>query len=102
MHGRRSDKSCNILGKEQLSIVSKYTIGDKINKSFTKFVEISSVSVGSISAASLAQLSRVGIILRKLVIHGYDGASTKAGHMSGVQKRIRDKHLRVIFVHCAT
>ena len=33
---------------------------------------------------------------------GYDGASTMAGHLSGVQKRIRDKYPRAIFVHCAS
>ena len=72
-----------------------------MNESFTGFVEMSSVSAESISAAILAHLSRIGVDLRKLVGQGYDGASTMAGHVSGVQKRIRKKYSRAIFVHCA-
>ena len=96
-----ADESCDISGKEQLSIVLRYTKGDKVNESFTGFVEMSSVSAESISAAILAHLSRIGVDLRKLVGQGYDGASTMAGHVSGVQKRIRKKYPRAIFVHCA-
>ena len=96
-----ADESYDILGKEQLSIVLRYTRGDKVNESFTGFVEMSSVSTESISAAILAHLSRIGVDLRKLVGQGYDGASTMAGHVSGVQKRIRKKYPRAIFVHCA-
>ena len=43
-----ADESCDISGKEQLSIVSRYTRGDKVNESFTGFVEMSSVSAKSI------------------------------------------------------
>ena len=96
-----ADESCDISGKEQLSIVLRYTKDDKVNESFTGFVAISSVSAESISAAILAYLSRIGVDLRKLVGQGYDGASTMAGYVSGVQKRIRKKYPRAIFVHCA-
>ena len=69
-----ANESCDILGKKQLSIVSRYTRGDKVNESFTGFVEMSSVSAESISAAILAHLSRIGVDLRKRVGLGYDGA----------------------------
>ena len=96
-----ADESCDISGKEQLSIVLRHTKGDKVNESFTGFVEMSSVSAESISAAILAHLSGVGVDLRLLVGQGYDGASIMAGHVSGVQKRIRERYPRAIFVHCA-
>ena len=96
-----ADESCDISGKKQLSIVLKYTKGEKVNESFTGFVEISSVSAELISAAVLAHLSRIGVDLPKLVGQGYDGASTVTGHVSGVQKRIRKKYPSAIFVHCA-
>ena len=76
-----TDEFCDISGKEQLSIVLRYIRGDKVNESFTRFVE---VSAESISAAILAHLSRIGVDLRKLAGQSYDGASTMAGHMSGV------------------
>ena len=72
-----------------------------MNESFTGLVEMTSVSAESISAAILAHLSRIGVDLRKLVGQSYDGASIVAGHVSGVQKRIRKKHPPAIFVHCA-
>ena len=39
-----ADESCNISGKEQLSIVLRYMIGSKVHESFTGFVEMDSVS----------------------------------------------------------
>ena len=62
---------------------------------------MSSVSAESISAAIRAHLSRIGVDLRKLVGQGYDGPSTMASHVSGVQKRICKKYPPTIFVHCA-
>ena len=35
------DKSCDILRKEQLSIVLRYTTGDKVNEGLTGFVKMS-------------------------------------------------------------
>ena len=58
-----ADKSCDISGKEQLSIVLRDIRSDKANESFTGFVEMSSVSAESISAAILAHLSRIGVDL---------------------------------------
>ena len=34
-----ADESCDISGKKQLSIVLRYTKGDKVNESFTGFVK---------------------------------------------------------------
>ena len=97
-----TDESCNISGKEQLSIVLRYIIGSKVHESFTGFVEMDLLSAESISTSILARPSKIGVDFQKLVGQGYDGASTMAGHLSGVQKRIRDKYPRAIFVHCAS
>ena len=61
-----------------------------------------SLSAESILTSILTHLSKIGVDFQKLVGQGYDGASTMAGHLSGVQKRIRDKYPRAIFVHCAS
>ena len=71
-----ANESCDISGKKQLRIVLRYTKGEKVNESFTGFVDMSLVSAESISAAVLAHLSRIGVDLQKLVGQGYDGAST--------------------------
>ena len=58
-----ADESCDISGKEQLSIVLRHTKDDKVNESFTGLVEMPSVSAESISAVILAHLSRIGVDL---------------------------------------
>ncbi|XP_077972730.1 52 kDa repressor of the inhibitor of the protein kinase-like [Styela clava] len=97
-----ADESCDISGKEQLSIVFRNVKGGEVCERFTGLVEMDSVSVESISSNILTHLSGIGVDLQKLVGQGYDGATTMAGHVSGVQKRIRDKYPRAIFVHCAS
>ena len=77
-------------------------IGSKVHESFTEFIEMDSLSAESISTTILAHLSKIGVDFQKLVGQGYDGASTMAGHLSGVQTCIRDKYPRAIFVHCAS
>jgi len=37
---------------------------------------------------------------QKLVNQCYDGASVMSGHISGVQKRIRDQIDTALYVHC--
>ena len=61
-----------------------------------------SLSAESISTSILAYLSKIGVDFQKLIGQGYDGASTMAVHLTGVQKRICDKYPRAIFVHCAS
>ena len=79
-----ADESCNISGKEQLSIVLRYMIGSKVHEILTGFLEMDSLSAESISTSILAYLSKIGVDFQKLVGQGYDGASTMAGHLSGV------------------
>ena len=86
-----TDESCDISGKEQLSILLRNMIGSKVHESFTGFVEMDSLSAESISTSILAQLSKIGVDFQRLVGQGYDGASTMEGHLSGEQKRICDK-----------
>ena len=51
----------NISGKEPLSIVLRYTRGNKMNESFTGCIKMSLVSAKSISTANLTYLSPIGI-----------------------------------------
>ena len=67
-----ADESRDVSGKEQLSIVLRYTKSDKVLGSFTGFVEMSSVSAESISAAILAHLSRIGVDFESLSDKGME------------------------------
>ena len=97
-----ADESCDISGKEPLSIVLRHMIGSKVHESFIRFVEIDSLSAELILTSILAHLSKIGVDFQKLAGQGYDGASTMVGRLSGVQKRIRDKYPHAIFMHCAS
>ncbi|CAI6364269.1 unnamed protein product [Macrosiphum euphorbiae] len=52
--------------------------------------------IKSILNKIISSLQEWGLDLNKLVGQGYDGASTIAGHVSGVQKRIRDKYKKAL------
>ena len=41
----------------------------------------------------------IGLNLGNLAGQGYDGASTMAGHISGVQTRIRELYPKALYVH---
>ena len=86
-----ADESYDISGKEQLSVVLRYTKGDKVNESLQDLLKCLQFP-RNLFLQLFGLTSRIGVDLRKLVGQGYDGASTMASHVSGVQKRISKKY----------
>ena len=97
-----ADETTDISGKKQLSVVIRYLKDFSVQERFTGFLELDACSASAITTKILDHLSQVGINKDQLVGQGYDGASTMAGHVSGVQKRIRDIYPRAIYIHCAS
>lgn len=101
-----ADETMDIVGIEQLSICLKYVTYENnqtvIKEDFVGFISLEKLDSESISNKIISSLQEWGLDLNKLVGQGYDGASTMAGHVSGVQKRIRDKYKKAVFVHCAS
>jgi len=100
------DETMDIAGIEQLSICIKYVTYENnqtvVKKDFVGFISLEKLDSESISNKIISSLQEWGLDLNKLVGQGYAGASTMAGHVSGVQKRIRDKYKKPVFVHYAS
>jgi hypothetical protein len=70
-------------------------------ENFIGFVELQAVDAESIAQVILNHMRHIGLDLQKIIGQGYDGATTMSGHISGVQKRIRDVLPKAVYVHCA-
>lgn len=98
-----ADETMDIQGVEQLSICLRYVFYENnqpvLKEDFVGFIALEKLDTESIAYKILSSLKSWGLDLNKLVGQGYDGASTMAGHISGVQKRIKDLHKKAVFVH---
>ena len=91
---------------EQLSVGIPYveTAEERmvIHEEFLGFPALGAMSAEAISKEILNKAEEYGLDLQKLIGLGYDGCSTLAGEVSGVQKRIRKIYPKAYFVHCAS
>lgn len=99
-----ADESCDIAGKEQLSIGIRFFDEDQniIREEFLGFVELEAMDANTIATEIDKFLESAGLESNKCVGQGYDGCSTMAGSISGVQKKIRDKYKKALYFHCAS
>lgn len=103
-----ADETADISGTEQLSIGVRYLRQDAdeqkyvICEEFLGYIPLQKLDAKTISANILQFLSDSGLNLDQLVGQGYDGCSTMAGHVGGVQKLIRDQYPRAMYFHCAS
>lgn len=99
-----ADESCDIAGKEQLSIGIRFFDEDQniIREEFLGFVELEAMDANTIATEIDKFLESAGLESNKCVGQGYDGCSTMAGSISGIQKKIRDKYKKALYFHCAS
>lgn len=99
-----ADESCDIAGKEQLSIgVRFYDEGKNIiREEFLGFVELTAMDAKTIASEIDKFLVNEGLEPEKCVGQGYDGCSTMAGNIGGVQKIFKDKYKKALYFHCAS
>lgn len=102
-----ADETADISGVEQLSIGVRYVRFEEGNDSLLICEEflgyappLEEVDAATISDTILQFLNSCGLDLKKLVGQGYDGCSTVAGHVGGVQALIREKYPLPTFFHC--
>lgn len=101
-----ADETADISGHEQLSIGIRYVYEENDNvtlkEEFLGFVKLDKLNAGSIASSILEFLEKSGLNMDKLVGQGYDGCSTMAGEIHGVQKIIQDKYKKAFYFHCAS
>ncbi|XP_045482105.1 52 kDa repressor of the inhibitor of the protein kinase-like [Harmonia axyridis] len=85
-----ADESADISGHEQLSIGIRYVHEQNedftVKEEFLGFVQLNKLNADCIAASILEFLEKSGLNLDKLVAQGYDGCSTMAGEIHGVQR----------------
>ena len=71
---------------------------------FLTFLDVSSDRSAPAISSVVKQILRIyGDTLKdKLIMQTYDGASVMSGHISGVQRLLREEYPFAYFFHCAT
>ena len=97
------DKTADISGKEQLSLILRFDRKGEVVERFLTFFDVSSDrSAPAISSVVKQILRRYGDTLKdKLIMQTYDGASVMSGHISGVQRLLCKDYPFAYFFHCA-
>jgi hypothetical protein len=70
-----------------------------IREDFLGFIPVDDVSSENLTNVILQRCDELSLDMSKCVGQGYDGAANMAGHVSGVQTRIRQKYPKVRYVH---
>lgn len=87
-----ADETMDICGTEQLSLWVIYTFIENrlptMRENYLGFIALNKLDAESISNVIISSLINWALDLNKLIGQGYDGASTKAGFIRRVQKRI--------------
>ena len=101
-----ADETADISGVEQFLIGIRYVdyceMNLSIHEEFLGFSALKAMNAETISQEILNVTEKYGLEMQKLVGQGYDGCSTMAGEVSGVQQRIRDLYPKAYFMHCAS
>ncbi|GFR11216.1 repressor of the inhibitor of the protein kinase [Trichonephila clavata] len=101
------DETMDVSGTEQLSLCIRYSIS-QISKllffveDFVGFIPINDQSSENLANVILQRCDELNLDMTKCVGQGYDGAANMAGHLSGVQTRIRENYPKARYIHCAS
>lgn len=96
-----ADETKGISETEQLSICLRYLHESCVVERFVGFTAAEAVDAASLSESIISVLDSLGVQQGQLVGQCYDGAAVMKGHVSGVQKRVRDSFPLASYVHCA-
>lgn len=101
------DETMDVSGIEQLSLCLRYVDFSKdstpvLREDFIGFVPINDQSSENLTNIILQRCEELKLDMNKCVGQGYDGAANMAGHLSGVQKRIKNEYDNARYFHCAS
>ncbi|GFR01686.1 uncharacterized protein TNCT_329291 [Trichonephila clavata] len=94
------DETMDVSGTEQLSLCIRYVdIPDLqapvLREDFVGFIPINDQSSENLANVILQRCDELNLDMTKCVGQGYDGVENMAGHLSGVQTRIRENYLKI-------
>ncbi|GFQ71587.1 DUF4371 domain-containing protein [Trichonephila clavata] len=101
------DETMDVSGTEQLSLCIRYfDIPDLqapvLREDFVGFIPITDQSSENLANVILQRCDELNLDMTKCVGQGYYGAANMAGHLSGVQTRIRENYPKARYIHCAS
>ena len=96
------DGTIDVSRKDQCSISLRYVNEDgRADEHFISFEELEGGSSEDYFNVLIGKLEEIGIDINDCRGQAYDGASTMSGHLSGLQKRVKDLcGTAAIYVHC--
>ena len=98
-----ADETSDASHTEQLTVCVRYVSPQgKLFERFLGFLEAPDVTAEGLSTQLLKYIRQIGLDPACMVGQGYDGAAAMSGHLSGVQKRIRDQFPSAAYVHCVS
>ena len=101
-----ADETTDISGTDQLSIGARFVedIEGKaqIREEFLGFIPLEDMDTATISDSIINQVLKFGLDFDKMHGQGYDRCKTMTRKDNSVQARIRRKHPKETFVHCAS
>ena len=94
-----ADECQDISTKEELFICCRWLVNGKPEEQFLTELHVHFTDACTNTEALQSLLQQKPLDLRKLIGQGYDGASTFAGKISGVHKRIWKTSAHAIYIH---
>nr|CAI5829018.1 unnamed protein product [Callosobruchus analis] len=95
------DDSTDIGQKSQCSIIIRYvSLGGKLVERFLGFYDVSCSRTAETLFSLVSSCLEVFDYKTKLVGQCFDGASVMAGHLNGLQAKIKEQAPQAVFVHC--
>lgn len=95
------DETLDVSGIEQFSLCARYVYERVLREDFLCFIRVYDLTSENISNEILKKCREIELNLNKLVGQGYDRAANMAGHITGVQMRIKAKYPKATYVHCS-
>ena len=96
------DSTIDISRVDQFSLSIRYV--NKSGKCVERFIKFDELSCGNAEAFHdllIKALQELGLNVTKMRGQAYDGARTMSGHISGLQKRVKDScSSKALYVHC--
>ncbi|XP_030757705.1 zinc finger MYM-type protein 1-like [Sitophilus oryzae] len=95
-------ETTDITNLSRISIVVRYVLDGIVQERFLGFLDITSDRTADAMFKIVCDIVSSLECGSKLVAQSYDGAAVMAGHLGGLQAKVKEKFQHAIFVHCLT
>lgn len=94
------DETSDVTNFSQMSTVFRYVYGGRCVERFICFTDVSKDRSATAIYDHVLRYLNLFDCKDKLIAQTYDGASVMAGHLNGVQTKVREVIPEAVFVHC--